>query len=75
MIESAEGGATTIESDLVAVCVPSFTCAVKLKVPAVVGVPAMAPLDAFNEKPGGKLPDASDHVYGVVPPVAASICE
>ena len=25
--------------------------------------------------PGGSEPDASDHVYGVLPPVAARVCE
>jgi hypothetical protein len=49
----------------------SATPIVKLTVPVVVGVPEITPaLDSVN--PVGKLlPDASDHVYPGVPPVAA----
>jgi hypothetical protein len=62
VIESVEAGATTIESALVAVCVPSVTCAVKLNVPAEVGVPPIAPVETFNVSPGGRLPETSDQV-------------
>jgi hypothetical protein len=34
----------------------SATCTVKFEVPTVVGVPVIAPVPAFNCKPGGKLP-------------------
>ena len=34
----------------------SLTCTVKLEVPAVIGVPEIAPLLAFSVKPVGKLP-------------------
>ena len=52
----------------------SATCTVKLKVPTVVGVPEIAPLVAFSDKPGGSDPDSPeiDHVYGGVPPLAAT---
>ena len=36
-----------------------------------VGVPAIAPVEAFNIRPAGSVPLVSDHVYGGVPPVAA----
>jgi len=36
-----------------------------------VGVPVIAPVEAFNIRPVGKIPLVSDHVYGGVPPVAA----
>lgn len=40
-------------------------CKVKLKVPAVVGVPDKAPVAAFNASPGGSEPDI---IFHVVPP-------
>ena len=42
-------------------------------VPAVVGVPAIAPVAAFNERPGGNAPAVMLHVIGAVPPVAAGV--
>ncbi len=66
----------TMESAFVAVAATlSVTFAVKLEVPDVVGVPVMAPDEALRESPAGRLPDCSDHVYGVVPPVAVSATE
>ena len=35
----------------------SLACAVKLKVPAVVGVPVMAPEEEFRFSPGGRDPE------------------
>ena len=52
--------------------VESTTCAVKLNVPAVVGVPVIAPVEAFNVNPGGNDPLMIENVYGGVPPVATS---
>jgi hypothetical protein len=46
---------------------------VKLLVPDPVGVPEIAPLLAVSMSPAGKDPEAIDQVYGVVPPVAASV--
>jgi hypothetical protein len=40
---------------------------------AAVGVPLMTPVDAFSERPAGIVPLVRAHVYGVVPPVAASV--
>jgi len=51
----------------------SDTFAVKSKDPAVAGVPEIAPAPDIV-KPGGRLPVATDHVYGVVPPLADSVC-
>jgi hypothetical protein len=63
-----------MESALVAVALTlSVTLAVKLEVPPVVGVPVIAPVEATRESPAGRLPEASDHVSGVVPPVAAIV--
>jgi hypothetical protein len=36
-----------------------------------VGVPAIAPVEAFNIRPAGRVPLVSDHIYGGVPPAAA----
>jgi len=38
-----------------------------------VGVPVIAPVDWLSESPAGSMPLVSDQVYGVAPPVAASI--
>jgi hypothetical protein len=48
----------------------STTWAVKLYVPAVVGVPVIAPVDGFSVKPGGRKPLINENVYGATPPVA-----
>ena len=53
----------------------SATCAVNANVPALVGVPAMTPVDAFRVTPPGRLPATMLQLYGVVPPVAARACE
>jgi hypothetical protein len=37
---------------------------------AVVGVPVIAPVAPFKDRPAGRVPLIRDHVYGVVPPVA-----
>ena len=47
----------------------SATVALKEKLPACDGVPESEPLELIAI-PGGRLPDAMDHVYGGVPPVA-----
>ena len=70
------GAVTTIESACVSVAegtCASATCAVKLYVPAVLGVPVMAPEEPFRDSPFGRLPEATDHAYGVTPPVAARV--
>ena len=56
-------------------CAPvlaSVTCAVKLDAPGFVGVPLITPVFWFNDKPLGRDPMTIDHVYGCVPPLAAS---
>ena len=53
----------------------SVTRSVKFEVPAVVGVPVIAPVEAFNDRPAGKLPTTVAHVYGVVPPAATIVAE
>jgi hypothetical protein len=62
----------------VAVCrglLASVALTVKLYVPAVVGVPEMTPVLPDNLKPAGSAPPLIAHVYGVVPPLAASVAE
>ena len=51
----------------------SVTCTVKLEMPAPLGVPVIAPLFGSKCKPTGKLPAVTLQLYGVTPPVAASI--
>jgi hypothetical protein len=52
----------------------SFTCTVKLEVPAVVGVPLIAPL-AASDSPAGSEPTVVDHVLPPDPPLATRVCE
>ena len=52
----------------------SFTSAVKLYCPEAVGVPLMFPLEA-SAKPGGKLPELTVQLYGIVPPDAINALE
>ena len=67
---------TVIESGCVAVRAPlSVTRTVKFEVPAVVGAPVIAPDDAFNDNPAGKVPVITSHVYGMVPPAATRVAE
>jgi hypothetical protein len=46
----------------------SVAVIVKLYVPPLVGVPLMAPVDAFNERPAGNDPALTVKVTGAVPP-------
>ena len=39
----------------------SLTLTVKLKLPALVGVPVILPVAVFRLKPGGSLPETKDH--------------
>ena len=41
-------------------------------VPAVVGVPVIAPVEGFSVSPGGSEPLTMEKVYGGTPPVATS---
>jgi hypothetical protein len=52
----------------------SLTRTVAAKLPAVAGVPLIAPEEA-SDKPPGRLPDAILHVYGVLPPLAFRVAE
>jgi hypothetical protein len=38
----------------------SLTCTVKLLVPVAVGVPVMAPVAEFRDKPAGRVPEERD---------------
>ena len=51
----------------------SVTLTVKLLVPVPVGVPEITPVLEASASPAGKVPAEMDQVYGVVPPVAASV--
>jgi hypothetical protein len=56
--------------------VPSTSCTatVNEEAPVRVGVPLMTPAP-LNVRPAGSVPTETDHVYGVVPPIAARVCE
>jgi hypothetical protein len=51
----------------------SFTWAVKLAVPAAVGVPVIEP-SAPSDNPAGRAPTDTVQEYPPVPPVAAKLC-
>jgi hypothetical protein len=52
-----------IDNDLVAVDpFESFTCTVKVDVPALIGVPAITPVELVNVKPPGRLPEVTDQL-------------
>ena len=68
--------ATAILSDFVAVLLlASVTLTVNGDVPDAVGVPEIAPIEAFSVSPAGSEPLLTDHEYGVVPPLACSVAE
>ena len=67
-------GMMVMERLAVVVCcgVPeSFAVIAAVVVPAVVGVPVMAPVDALMFSPAGR--PVADHVIAPVPPVAATV--
>ena len=51
----------------------SLTFAVKLDVPAAVGVPVIAPLAGLSVRPAGKPALWIDQLYGSVPPLPLSV--
>jgi hypothetical protein len=46
---------------------------VKVKDPIAVGVPVMAPVEEFNDRPVGRDPLMIENVYGGTPPEAARV--
>jgi hypothetical protein len=70
-----EGAALTVKlSAFVAASeLASVTCIVKLLTPLPVGLPEIAPVLGVSASPVGKAPETIDQVYGVAPPVAASV--
>jgi hypothetical protein len=52
-----------------------MTFTVKDHVPRFDGVPAITPVVAFSESPGGSVPDAIDQVNGALPPDTATAAE
>jgi hypothetical protein len=53
----------------------SVTLTTGVNVPDTVGVPEITPVDELIVTPAGNVPAVTDHVYGVVPPVAATVVE
>ena len=70
----SRGGVTASDRVLVAVCggvSKSVTWTAMVLVPCAVGVPVMAPVFGLIERPLGRPPAVQ--VYGVTPPVAATV--
>jgi hypothetical protein len=66
---------TAIDSCTEAVCTGdplSCTATVNVAVPLAVGVPEITPA-LESDRPAGRLPEASNHEYPGVPPVALSV--
>ena len=51
----------------------SVAVIVKLNEPDEVGVPVIAPVDVFKDKPAGKVPAETLYVIAPVPPVALTL--
>lgn len=76
MLYNVGGAVTEILNCLVADCCgvpPSVTCTVKVDVPTTPGVPVICPLLDRLSPAGSTVLFAMDHVYGAVPPLAASV--
>ena len=69
---TAGSAETTIFRFTVALPTEFVALTIMSDAPATVGVPVIAPVDAFRLRPVGNEPVVIDHVIGVVP-VAASL--
>jgi len=72
VIESAGQAMVRLNTTAAVLAIESVAVMVKLKVPGVVGVPVMTPVEVLRANPPGRLP-VSAYVYGGVPP-AVAIC-
>jgi hypothetical protein len=74
VVTLSDAGAIAILNGLVAV-VPelSFTCAVKVLVPTVVGVPVIPPA-GDSVSPAGSAPTVTLQVLPPLPPLAVRVC-
>jgi hypothetical protein len=63
---------TMLHEEVVEFEAESTTLAVKLKLPAVVGLPEIKPLDPVRFRPGGSDPLLIEKVSGGTPPVDES---
>jgi hypothetical protein len=73
-IASAGGSIASDNGAVAVVPAESCTCTVKFEVPAADGIPEIAPAP-LSDSPAGSEPEATDHLYPPLPPVAASVCE
>ena len=53
----------------------SVTLTVNANAPDDPAVPAIVPVEGLSDSPPGSEPEATDHEYGGVPPVAVNVCE
>jgi hypothetical protein len=75
VVVTVTGVATTMVNSFVAVPpAESLTSSLKPYFPAVLGVPLHTPA-VERLRPGGKVPESRDHVYGDVPPEADIFAE
>lgn len=51
----------------------SVSVTAKVGLPAVVGMPVIAPVDALRVRPAGRFPLVTDHAYGGMPPSPANV--
>ena len=70
-------GAVMVSVNAFVVARAALSCSrtVKLDAPAAAGVPPIAPVDAFSERPAGSDPALTDQASGAVPPELTKVCE
>ena len=71
----ADGATTMVQVWVSVLPFESTTLDVKVKVPAAVGVPEIAPVVAFSVRPAGNAPELIEKVYGATPPLTFSAAE
>ena len=74
MIEIAgSAGAIVIVSERVPELAPFCALTVNVDVPAVVGVPEIAPVEELRESPEGRVPELTDQVTSETPAVSVAV--
>ena len=62
-----------VKGQLLADTTPLASVTWMVKAPAAVGVPVIAPVDAFSDSPAGNVPLATEKISGDVPPLTPTV--
>jgi hypothetical protein len=65
----SDGPPTIVNGHVPLATTPFASATLIVNVPALCGVPVIAPVDVFNVRPVGRVPVATEKVNGAVPPV------